>query len=146
MLRYFLAAYGADGGVMSGTFVLPVWPGRPWWRFLKGARLILAYPKGAKLFTSPDWQALMLEGGGYRFGDACVWRGPTPWPVIVVHFPPVVAVVGRPMLTGDPVRDVPVCRGLWGERRRCPSGFRLRAGAADGGARLQVPPVRAVQR
>eukprot|EP00959_Pyramimonas_sp_CCMP1952_P473813 9502377-Pyramimonas_sp.AAC.1 len=58
----------------------------------------------------------MLEGGGYRFHDARVWRGPTPWPVIVVHFPPVLAggvvspVARRPMLTGDPVRDVPVCR------------------------------------
>eukprot|EP00976_Prorocentrum_cordatum_P058333 1172512-Prorocentrum_minimum.AAC.1 len=49
------------------------------------------------------------------------------------------------MLTGDPVRDVPVCRGLWGGRRRCPSGLRLHAGAADGGARLQAPPVRAVR-
>lgn len=152
VLRHFLAAYGASGGVMSGTFVLPVWPGRSWWRFLKGARLVRAYPKGVRLFTSPDWQGLMLEGGGYRFGGARVWRGPTPWPVIVVHFPPVVAggvvspMAGRPVLTGDPVRDVPVCRGLWGERRRCPSGLRLCASAADGGASLQTSPVRAVRR
>eukprot|EP00959_Pyramimonas_sp_CCMP1952_P450425 9431069-Pyramimonas_sp.AAC.1 len=126
---------------MSGTFVLPVWPGRPWWRFLKGARLVRAYPAGARLFTSPDWRGLMLEGGGYRFGGARAWRGPTPWPVVVVYFPPVVRrgivspVAGRPVLTGDPVRDVPVCRGLWGGHRRCPSGVRLRARAADGGAR-----------
>eukprot|EP00976_Prorocentrum_cordatum_P037543 762932-Prorocentrum_minimum.AAC.1 len=52
---------------MSGTFVLPVWPGRSWWRFLKGARLIRAYPKGAKLFTSPGLARFDVGGGRIPF-------------------------------------------------------------------------------
>jgi hypothetical protein len=55
--------------------------------------LVAYYPEGVPLFTSPDWRELDSGGGGYRFDSHSprVHRGNTRWPVIVAHFPPLLA-------------------------------------------------------
>jgi hypothetical protein len=116
-LEHFLSAYRAGDSVMSGTFVLPVWMDRDWWRLLRGARVVRAYPAGSDLFTSPDWRELRQPGGHHSFGGSRARRGPTRWPVVVVHFPPPLAAGGVvpdvarcPVLRGSPARDAGVLR------------------------------------
>ena len=50
---------------------------------LRGARLLLLVERGEDLFTSPEWRA--QRAGARPEGRA--FRGPTRWPVVVVHFP-----------------------------------------------------------
>ena len=87
ILLHFLKAYRNAPGTTSGTFVLPEWKNYPFWRLLKGSRLIARYPSGTRLFTSPDWEKLRLPGGGHSFEEDRAFRGNTRWPVVVVHFP-----------------------------------------------------------
>ena len=56
VLGHFLEAYRRAEVATSGTFVLPVWADRSWWRLLRGARVVAYYPAGTPLFTSPDWR------------------------------------------------------------------------------------------
>ena len=93
VLEHFQRSYLDPDYCTSGTFVLPVWPDRSFWKLLKGARLVAYYPEGVPLFTSPDWRVLDSGGGEYRFDSLTprVHRGDTRWPVIVAHFPPLLA-------------------------------------------------------
>jgi hypothetical protein len=105
---------------------LPVWPDRSFWKLLKGARLVAYYPEGVPLFTSPDWRELDSGGGEYRFDSHSprVHRGNTRWPVVVAHFPPLLAhrsgVGGGgkgtsgalPVLQGDQGRDLQLLAGV----------------------------------
>jgi hypothetical protein len=88
VLEWFLKCYRDPAFCTSGTFVLPVWADRSWWRLLKGASVIAYYGTGHPLFTSPDWRKLKLEGGEYAYGEGMrCFRGNTRWPVVVAHFP-----------------------------------------------------------
>ena len=89
MLRHFLAAYHRAPETTSGTFVLPEWLSRPWWRLLRGAKVVARFPVGARLFTSPDWNSMQAHDGSYTYHPARVDRGPTRWPVLIVHYPTV---------------------------------------------------------
>ena len=93
VLRHFLEAYRRAEVATSGTFVLPVWADRSWWRLLRGARVVAYYPAGTPLFTSPDWRQLAVGQGQYSLVEdgGRAYRGPTRWPVLVAHFPPVLA-------------------------------------------------------
>ncbi|KAK3278614.1 hypothetical protein CYMTET_13454 [Cymbomonas tetramitiformis] len=44
-------------------------------------------PEASHLFTSPEWRHLLRDDGTYGFGAERAFRGPTRWPVLVVHFP-----------------------------------------------------------
>ena len=94
--------------------------------------MVAYYPTGVPLFTSPDWRELDSGGGEYRFGSHAprVHMGGTKWPVVVDHYPPLLAhrsgtgdrqegrpggveahgekgVVGAlPVLHGDQARDL----------------------------------------
>ena len=55
--------------------------------------MLAYYPKGVPLFTSPDWKELGTGSGEFRF-DASrprVHRGTTRCPVVVAHFPALLA-------------------------------------------------------
>ena len=93
VLGHFLEAYRRAVVATSGTFVLPVWADRSWWRLLRGARVVAYYPAGTPLFTSPDWRQLAVGQGQYAMAGegGRAYRGPTRWPVVVVHFPPLLA-------------------------------------------------------
>ena len=123
-LEHFLRCQRRSPGTTSGTFVLPVWDTYDWWPLLKGAHLLRLYPARSDLFTSPEWRQLGAGDGTYAFGSARAFRGSTRWPVVVVHFPPLLpgrsdrtAAEGAgappslrarksvPVLTGDPARD-----------------------------------------
>ena len=140
VLEHFQRGYVDPDYCTSGTFVLPVWPDRSFWKLLKGARLVAYYPSGVPLFTSPDWRDLESGEGEYRFDSLAprVHRGDTRWPVIVAHFPPLLARrsggvggaektsgVGRleaqggkgakgalPVLQGDQARDLHLLSGV----------------------------------
>jgi hypothetical protein len=87
-LRWFLECYRDSNYCTSGTFVLPVWADRAWWKLLKGASVIAYYGEGHPLFTSPDWRRLSRGEGGYAYGEGMrCFRGNTRWPVVVIHFP-----------------------------------------------------------
>ena len=122
ILRHFLHAYHSSPHNTSGTFLLPEWPDRPFWRLTKGARLIARYPKGTRAFTSPDWRALggARDTGEHTYGPQRVDRGVTRWPFVVIHFP--CTVSRRSPATGVPRHhaahgarparpDVPTLRG-----------------------------------
>ena len=120
----------------SGTFVVPVWADRSYWRLLKGAKVLAYYPAGVPLFTSPDWRELELGSSGhYGFGGVQprVHRGDTKWPVLVAHFPPLLmhrsqrggaasevrggrkgsrAGSGLPTLQGEAAKDLYLLSGL----------------------------------
>lgn len=89
ILLHFLQAYHASPHNTSGTFLLPEWLDRPFWRLTKGAKLIARYPKGTRAFTSPDWRALggARGKGEHTYGPQRVDRGVTRWPFVVIHFP-----------------------------------------------------------
>ena len=55
--------------------------------------MVAYYPTGVPLFTSPDWREPDSGGGEYSFGSHAprVHRGSTRWPVVVAHFPPLLA-------------------------------------------------------
>lgn len=92
VLQHFLQAYHSADVATSGTFVLPVWPDRRFWRLLKGAKVLDYYPAGTQLFTSPDWRQLQLTGGDFALGGRRrVVRGPTRWPVLIATFPPLLS-------------------------------------------------------
>ena len=92
VLQHFLQAYRGAEAATSGTFVLPVWPERRFWRLLKGAKVLDYYPAGTQLFTSPDWRQLQLTGGDFALGGRRrVVRGPTRWPVLIAMFPPLLS-------------------------------------------------------
>jgi len=133
VLEHFQRSYLDPDYCTSGTFVLPVWPDRSFWKLLRGARLVAYYPEGVPLFTSPDWRGLDSGGGEYRFDSLTprVHRGDTRWPVIVAHFPPLLAhrsVVGGtvearggggkgiaralPVLHGDQGKDMRLLAGV----------------------------------
>ena len=136
VLRHFLQAYRSADVATSGTFVLPVWPDRRFWRLLKGAKVLDYYPAGTQLFTSPDWRQLQLTGGDFALGgQRRVVRGPTRWPVLIAMFPPLlshrrhaggaaaaggVALAGGrsaaggllPTLRGEAQHDLGLLRGL----------------------------------
>ena len=122
IMRHFLQAYRSSPHNTSGTFLLPEWTDRPFWRLTKGARVIARYPKGTRAFTSPDWHALRgARGTGeHTYGPQRVDRGVTRWPFVVIHFPCSVsrrspAVGGHPdrlaPARGQGRRDVPALRG-----------------------------------
>ena len=102
VLRHFLVEYRRADVATSGTFVLPCWMDRSWWRLLRGAKVVAYWPAGSALFTSPDWRGLEAGGGRYRWEGSRprVFRGPTRWPVLVAHYPPLLAHRGRPQGTG----------------------------------------------
>jgi hypothetical protein len=139
VLEHFQESYGDPNYCTSGTFVLPVWPDRSFWKLLKGARVVAYYPSGVPLFTSPDWRGLDSGGGVYRFDShrPRVHRGNTRWPVVVAHFPPLLAHRSRsggtdqggrtggleaqggksgeralPVLQGDQARDLHLLSGM----------------------------------
>ncbi|KAK3241916.1 hypothetical protein CYMTET_48362 [Cymbomonas tetramitiformis] len=87
-LEHFLRAQLAAPATTAGTFVLPMWDTYSWWPLLKGARVLKFYPRHSHLFTSPAWRSLTQGDGTYAFGEERAYRGPTQWPVLVVHFPP----------------------------------------------------------
>ena len=89
IVRHFLQAYRSSPHNTSGTFLLPEWTDRPFWRLTKGARLIARYPTGTRAFTSPDWHALggARGNGEHSYGPQRVDRGVTRWPFVVIHFP-----------------------------------------------------------
>ena len=136
VLQHFLQAYRGAEAATSGTFVLPVWPERRFWRLLKGAKVLDYYPAGTQLFTSPDWRQLQLTGGDFALGgQRRVVRGPTRWPVLIAMFPPLLShrrltggaaaaggvapaggrgAAGRhlPTLRGEAQHDLGLLRGL----------------------------------
>ena len=135
VLEWFLECYRDVGQGTSGTFVVPVWADRSYWRLLKGAKVLAYYPAGVPLFTSPDWRELELGSGHYGFGgvEPRVHRGDTKWPVLVAHFPPLLvhrcpgawaenevggrregskAGSGLPTLQGEAARDLYLLSGL----------------------------------
>ena len=61
----------------------PVWMLSVFWKLLRGAVLLLYLVEGEVLFTSPEWCSVLA--GKRSVGRA--ERGPTKWPVVVVHFP-----------------------------------------------------------
>ena len=71
----------------GATFVVPFWPTAPWWRWLKGFKLLRWYPVGTRLFQRPDWTKLALPEGGYGLGSERVWGEGTRWPVLIAHCP-----------------------------------------------------------
>ena len=135
VLRHFLEAYRTADVATSGTFVLPVWTDRRFWRLLRGAKVLDYHPAGTQLFTSPDWGQLQLTGGDFALGgQRRVVRGPTRWPVLIALFPPLLShrrsaagaqaggvapVGGRhaagerlPTLRGEAQYDLGLLRGL----------------------------------
>jgi hypothetical protein len=102
VLRHFLAEYRRATVATSGTFVLPCWMDRSWWRLLRGAKVVAYWPAGSALFTSPDWRGLEAGGGRYRWEGSRprVFRGPTRWPVLAAHYPPLLVHRGRPQGAG----------------------------------------------
>jgi len=81
-LRHFKRAYERSPHDTSGTFLVPVWPWADWWWELRGAKVLMYFEQGQRLFTSPDWRR-----NGHGRPEGRVDRGPTRWPVVVVHFP-----------------------------------------------------------
>jgi hypothetical protein len=59
-LRRFWECQRADA-TGGATFVVPFWPTAPWWRWLKGFKLLRWYPEGTPLFQRPDWARLELD-------------------------------------------------------------------------------------
>lgn len=76
----------------SGTFLLPVWVDKPYWKLLRESKLIAGYKSGAHLSTSQDWRRMETGEGMHGFSDITrVLHGK--WPVVAIHFPPV--LIGR---------------------------------------------------
>ena len=133
LLRHVRAAWQSSPHNTSATLLIPEWPSEPFWRLIKGARVIARYPKGTRAFTSPDWRALGGARGArtHTYGPQRVDRGVTRWPSVVIHFPCTVsrrspARRGRdpaspptgprrpdlPVLLGDPAPDQLLLRSL----------------------------------
>ena len=72
----------------SATFVIPYWPDKPWWRLIKGLRLLALYPTGTQLFTAPDWASLKNLDGSFSTDPKRRTINTTVWPVLILHSPP----------------------------------------------------------
>jgi len=92
-LMHFKAEQQRSPYDTSLTLVVPAWLTAPWWKRLRGGHLICLYPQGAPLFTSPEWRTQQPS----QAPTARVYRGPTRWPTLIVHFPTLMACrsVGR---------------------------------------------------
>ena len=145
VLRHFLGCHASAPATTSAVFVLPVWPAESWWRCLAGGCVVGYYPPGSPLFTLPDWR---LSSRANPVPRRRVSQGPTPWPVLMVLFPPAASLRfeaaphrALPRLWGDPRRDLVLLRGL-------PHGIvrPLRPAARDHGPRaLPVHHLRPLQ-
>ena len=82
-LEHFLLGWHRSPHNTSGMFVCPVWMWKVFWKLLRGAVLLLYLAEGEFLFTSPEWRSVVA--GKRPLGRA--ERGPTRWPLVVVHFP-----------------------------------------------------------
>ena len=82
-LERFLLGWHRSPHNTSGTFVCPVWMWKVLWKLLRGAVLLLYLTEGEFFFTSPEWRSVVA--GKRLLGRA--ERGPTKWPLVVVHFP-----------------------------------------------------------
>lgn len=83
VLAHFKKCYSNNPGNSSGTFVLPAWFSKSYWRNLRGFKLVGFYPKGSKLFTSPNWWDSKVPQGEYP--SSRIDRGLTRWDTVVVH-------------------------------------------------------------
>jgi hypothetical protein len=83
-LEYFKRCQARAPERTSGTFVLPVWMWSEYWKHTRGGEVLAYFPEGEEMFTSPEWRNRLA--GGQPEGRA--HRGPTRWPVVVIHFPP----------------------------------------------------------
>ncbi|KAK3281431.1 hypothetical protein CYMTET_10781 [Cymbomonas tetramitiformis] len=118
-LLHFLQCQRDSPYDTSGTFVVPVWDTYDWWYLVKGGRVLRYYPPDTELFTTPSWEQLANADGTYGFGSGRTFRGPTRWPVVVIHFPPLLPARGSSrsaagaVVPGDggPWRGVPVLSG-----------------------------------
>jgi hypothetical protein len=132
VLRHILRSRAASPANTSATVLCPAWVFHDWWPMLKNAKVLAYYPRGTQLFTSPDWQNMLMPDGTYGFGKSRAVRGATRWDVVVIHFP--CALSNRcaggganrsdydarrrvgddvmPTLSGDAMRDVALLRRL----------------------------------
>ena len=104
VLCHFLACHASAPESTSAVFVLPAWTTESWWRSLAGARVVGYFPAGSSLFTLPDWQLASRRNPVPRKRTS---QGPTPWPVLMVLFPPSVSL----RFEAAPHRDMPRLRG-----------------------------------
>jgi len=84
-ILHFLEGQRRAPDSTSGTFVLPVWMWAPFWKHLRGAKVLAYIPEGEHLFTSPEWR--LREAGDKPLARAPD-RGATRWGVVLIHFPP----------------------------------------------------------
>ena len=81
VLTHFRQDYAKSPETTSGTFVVPVWLDKKFWRKLKGSKLVALYSKGSQIFTAPPAGPLTRKVKPRRD------LGPTRWLTAVVHFP-----------------------------------------------------------
>ena len=114
VLKYFLAHYKTSPHNTSGTFLLPEWTEKPFWKHTKGARVVARFPRSSALFTSPDWRSITDQHGTLSYAPQRTYRGATRWPCLIVHFP---CAVGR-RTSGGPLRPG---AGMAGDRPALPT-------------------------
>jgi len=82
VVPHFKKAAAAAPYDTQGVFVVPEQTWAPWWRLLKGFRVLARYPAQTQLFSRP----LQNPDGGPPVEREFV--RPTAWPVLALWWPP----------------------------------------------------------
>jgi hypothetical protein len=72
----------------SATVLVPFW-NASYVSKLRGGKVVAFIPANTPAFTSPDWFHLQGDPQADLSVLPRVYRGPTQWPSVIVHFPPV---------------------------------------------------------
>jgi len=82
VLMHFREGYAKRPYHTSGTFIIPGWTDKLFWKKLKGFKVLAVYPEGTHLFTAPP-KGLQTRAEKPRRN-----LGPTRWLTLAVHCPP----------------------------------------------------------
>jgi hypothetical protein len=112
----------------SATVLAPFW-NASYVSKLRGGKVVAFIPANTPAFTSPDWFHLQGDPQADLSVLPRVYRGPTQWPSVIVHFPPVLPhggagvplpglehrlhqIRGLPTLTGHYAQDLAMLQAL----------------------------------
>ena len=84
IMQHFLHEWSLSPHNTSAVFVVPAWTWASWYHLRSHFTIIRSYPKGSHLFTTPRWETRHANG---PHTPPRTDRGPTRWPVLVLHKP-----------------------------------------------------------
>ena len=103
VVDHFKKGFTDDPTHSSVCFCVPVWFSQPFWRKLKGFRVLDFFPAGSEIFTSPDY---WVQSEHSPYPDKRVFRGVTKWGTVVLYHPPAMSHredIGRLKEGGDDI-------------------------------------------